>query len=181
MITRQEQQQATDYAWEMFLRTGMPFAPEERAKIEVADFGLGELRQSGLMILTLQATQELAVKLIALYPWQVCPQHRHPRLGEYPGKEETFRGLTGECYLCVPGAPAASTRTRVPEPRRPFYTVWNEIILRPGAQHYAPANEWHWFQAGPQGAVVWSWSSRASDLEDDFTDPAVRRRTVVTD
>ncbi|MFH1086769.1 MAG: D-lyxose/D-mannose family sugar isomerase [Chloroflexota bacterium] len=181
MITRRERDEAIAYAWELCQRTGLPLRPEERAKIEVADMGLSELQQSGLMILTLLATQEIAVKLIALYPWQACPQHRHPRVGDYPGKEEIFRGLWGECYAYVPGEPTPNPRARPPEHRRPYYTVWHEVGLAPGVQHYSPTNDWHWFQAGPQGAVIWSFSSRPSDYEDDFTDPAVRRRTVVVD
>ena len=43
-------------------------------RIEVADFGLSEFQTSGLSILTLQVTQEVGIKLIALYPWQICPE-----------------------------------------------------------------------------------------------------------
>ena len=181
MITRSDQQDAIEYAWEMIQRTGLSLLPEEKAKIEVADLGLSELRQTGLMILTLQATQDLAVKLIALYPWQACPQHMHPRIDEYPGKEETFRGLLGECYLYVPGEPTPHPKARPPEHRRQHYTVWHEVILSPGVQHYSPPNEWHWFQAGPEGAVIWSWSSRPSDYQDGFVDPEISRRTVIQD
>jgi D-lyxose ketol-isomerase len=181
MITRQEQRDAIDYAWRLIQGTGLPMRPEERERIEVADMGLGELKQMGLMMLTLQATQELAVKLIALYPWQACPQHRHPAIGDYPGKEETFRSLWGESYLYVPGEPTPHPKARLPEHRRPYYSVWHEVVLAPGVQHYSPPNEWHWFQAGPQGAVIWSWSSRPSDYQDDFSDPQVARRTVIVD
>ncbi len=181
MITQREKRDAIEYAWELIRRAGVPVLPEEKARIEVADLGLSELRQSGLMILTLQATRELAVKLIALYPWQCCPQHRHPPIGDYPGKEETFRGLWGTCYLYVPGDPTPDFKARPPAHRRPYYTVWREIVLAPGVQHYSPPNEWHWFGAGPEGAVVWSWSSRPSDYQDDFTDPQVTRRTVVVE
>ena len=181
MITRKEHDEAVAYAWRMLGRAGVPVLGAERNKIDVVDMGLGELRQMGLMILTLQATRELAVKLIALYPWQACPQHRHPPIGDYPGKEETFRGLLGECYLYVPGDPAAAPKARLPSHRRPYYDVWHEIVLSPGVQHYSPPNEWHWFQAGPEGAVIWSWSSRPSDYQDDFCDPHIVRRTVIAD
>ena len=181
MIRRREQRQAIEYAWGMLERSGLPFLPKEREKIEVADFGLSDLKRTGLMILALQATQALAIKLIALYPAQVCPQHMHPRIGEYPGKEETFRGLLGECYLYVPGEPSPNPKARLPEAQRSHYTVWHQVVLTPGVQHYSPPNEWHWFQAGPEGAVIWSWSSRPSDYQDAFTDPDVERRAVVVD
>ena len=179
MITQREFDRAVDYAWRMINKAGVPVRPEERDRIEVADLGLGELQQSGLMIMTLLATQELAIKLIALYPWQACPQHRHPVVGDYPGKEETFRGLMGEVYLYVPGEPTPNPRARLPEHRYPHYSVWHEVVLGPGDQHYSPPNEWHWFQAGPEGAVMWSWSSRPSDYQDDFSDPEVTRRTII--
>ena len=179
MITQQERKRAIQHAWTLCQKSGFPLVDHEIDQIEVADFGLSEFRTSGLAILTLQVTQEVGIKLIALYPWQACPQHRHPVVGDYPGKEETFRGLMGEVYLYVPGEPTPNPRARLPEHRRPHYSVWHEIVLGPGDQHYSPPNEWHWFQAGPEGAVMWSWSSRPSDYQDDFSDPEVTRRTII--
>jgi D-lyxose ketol-isomerase len=37
----------------------------------------------------------------------------------------------------------------------------------------------HWFQAGPEGAVVSEFSSTSVDKTDVFTDPEVRRITKV--
>ena len=57
--------------------------------------------------------------------------------------------------------------------------MWNESILRPGDQVTSPPNTFHWFQAGPEGAVVWSFSSRTTDVQDVFTDPDVQRVTEI--
>ena len=179
MITRKEQQHAIDYAWEMCLSAGLPLLPEEKANIEVVDLGLSQLKRIGLMILTLQATHEMAAKLIAQYPWQASAQHRHPSVGDYVGKEETFRGMLGEPCLYLPGEPTPDPRARLPESRRPHYTVWHEIMLKPGVQVYSPPHQWHWFQAGPEGAVILSLSSRPSNYQDHYVDPDVDRRTVI--
>ena len=53
--------------------------------------------------------------------------------------------------------------------------------MRPGDQVTSPPDTYHWFQAGPEGAVVWSFSSRATDVQDVFTDPDVRRVTEIVD
>jgi D-lyxose ketol-isomerase len=53
-------------------------------------------------------------------------------------------------------------------------------VLRPGEQFTIPPDTLHWFQAGPEGAVVSEFSSTSRDELDVFTDPAVRRKTIVT-
>lgn len=181
MITRREYEAARQRAAELLNRAGIVAKPEEIERIEVADFGLGELEQSGVQILTLVDTPAIGVKVLVLFPGQTCPQHKHPPLGDYPGKEETFRCQWGELYLYMPGEPTSNPRANPPTHRRHTYTVWHETILRPGDQVTSPPNTFHWFQAGPEGAVVWSFSSRATDVEDVFTDPDVRRKTVIVD
>ena len=46
---------------------------------------------------------------------------------------------------------------------------------RPGRQATIPPDTWHWFQAGPEGAVVSEFSSKSVDEADVFADPRVRR------
>ncbi len=181
MITRKEYEEARRRARALLERAAVVLRPEELEGIEVADFGLGELEESGAQILTLVDTGTIAVKLLILFPRQTCPQHKHPPLGEYPGKEETFRCQWGELYLLMPGDPTPNPEARPPEHRRRTFTVWNETVLRPGDQVTSPPDTFHWFQAGPEGAVVWSFSSRATDVEDVFTDPDVKRKTVIGD
>jgi D-lyxose ketol-isomerase len=53
--------------------------------------------------------------------------------------------------------------------------------LYPGDQVTLRPDTPHWFQTGPHGAVIWGFSTKAVDVEDVFTDPEVRRRTVVVD
>ena len=143
--------------------------------------GLSELEQSGVQILPVVDTDKIAAKVLVSFANQALPEHRHPPLGDYPGKEETIRCQWGELYLYGPGEPTPDPQGRPPEHRRHTYTVWREHVLRPGDQVTFPPNTPHWFQGGPEGAVFWSFSTKAIDVEDIFTDPDVQRTTVVVD
>jgi len=179
VIPRSQYRRAQAQATELFRLTGVALRREELDTIAVADFGLGELTQSGAQILTLVDTPEVAVKLIALFPYQTLPQHKHPRLGSYPGKAETLRCEWGVIYLYTVGEPTLHPAAHPPAHRRGTYTVWHEVALYPGDQLTLPPDTWHWFQAGPEGGVTWSFSTRATDVQDIFTDPEVERETVV--
>lgn len=179
MITRAEWEDARRRAAALARQCGVPLSPEELDGMEVADFGLSELDLSGAQIITLADTERIAIKLLVLFPGQTEPEHMHPRVGDYAGKEETIRCQWGELYLYEPGEPTPNPRGSPPAHRRATYTVWRERILRPGGQVTHPAGTRHWFQAGPQGAVIWSVSTRATDVADVFTDPAVVRKTVI--
>ena len=181
MITRTEYRNAQRRAAELLKRTGVTLRDEELALIAVADFGLGELEESGGQILTLLDTPEIAAKLIALLPGQTLPEHRHPPLGDYPGKAETLRCEWGVVTLYTEGDATPEPRGHPPAHRRQTYTVWHEAVLTPGEQIALLPNTLHWFQAGSEGGVVWSFSSRAVDVQDVFTDPEIRRETVVVE
>jgi D-lyxose ketol-isomerase len=181
MITRAEQRQAQQRAAELLQKTGLAIRQEELANIEIADFGLGELATTGAAILTLVDTGRLVVKLLTLFPDQTLPEHRHPRLDSYEGKEETIRCEWGELYLYGSGEAPAASIGHPPAHRRRWYTVWHEYRLRPGEQITLPPDTPHWFQGGPTGAVVWSITTRAADLQDVFTDPQVVRQTVIVE
>jgi len=130
----------------------------ERDAIEVADFGLSRLHEVGLQLLVYVNTDRYCAKELVLFPGQLCPEHRHPALDGAPGNEETFR--------C----------------RRGLVTLWIEeerLELRPGDQYTIPPDTLHRFQGGPDGAVVSEFSSASRDELDVFTDPRVRRSTVL--
>ena len=61
------------------------------------------------------------------------------------------------------------------------YTLRHELILQPGDQLTFEPYEKHWFQAGPRGAVLYSFSTTVRDGLDGFTDPAIQRITIVED
>lgn len=181
MITRSEYQQARERARAILAKTGLVIRPDELDGMEVADFGLSEVELSGAEILTLVDTGKIAAKLLVLFPNQTEPEHTHTHLGNYEGKEETIRCEWGELYLFAPGEPTAQPHGCPPAHRRATYTVWNEIVLYPGQQVTFEPNTPHWFQGGPQGAVIWSFSTKAVDAKDVFTDPTIVRLTVIVD
>ena len=181
MITRQRFEQAQKVGAALLRGCGVAIREGELQKIEVADFGLGSLEVFGAQILTLVNTSKIAVKLIAMQPGQTLPEHAHPRIGEYEGKEETLRCAWGELYLYGPGEPVLQPKAVLPAEKKDTFTQWHETTLRPGDQGTFPPNTPHWFQAGPQGVVVWSFSTKAVDLQDVFTDAEIQRETIVED
>jgi len=181
MISRAEWQRARERATNLVDMAGILCAQRERDGIDVVDLGFGRLDTIGLQILTWLSTGLIAVKLLILTPGQTFPEHRHPAIGDYAGKEETIRGLWGDLQLYVPGKPTNDPIGEPPTFGAQYYTARREIVLAPGDQHTIAPNTWHWFQAGTSGAVAWSFSSRATDVQDDFMDPSAERETVVTD
>lgn len=175
MISKAEHQAARQRTLDYFARAGIVLTPQEQERIEVADFGLGELDETGLELLTYVNTARVCAKELALFPGQTCPEHKHPPRGGQPGKEETFRCRWGKVYLYVPGEATLMPRATPPAKRRAHYTVWHEIALAPGEQYTLLPDTLHWFQAGSEGAVVSEFSTNSDDASDLFTDPQIRR------
>ena len=148
---------------------------DEKQNIEVAHFGLNELETTGLELITYVNTDRVCAKELVLFPRQTCPEHLHPAVKGEPGKEETFRCRWGDVYLYVPGEATISPQAKAPTGREKWYTVWHEIVLKPGDQYTLEPDTLHWFQAGDKGAVVSEFSSRSRDESDIFTDPEIQR------
>ncbi|HUT73954.1 MAG TPA: D-lyxose/D-mannose family sugar isomerase [Armatimonadota bacterium] len=164
-----------DRALEYLRRAGIVLRPDEVEAMEVADLGLGEVEVTGLEIVVYVNNDRYCAKELVLLPGQTCPEHRHPSVAGRPGKQETFRCRWGEVYLYVPGEPATNPKAKPPAHRAEHYTVFHEIALRPGDQYTLAPGTRHWFQGGPQGAVVSEFSSTSADEADEFTDPNIRR------
>lgn len=181
MISREQFASAQQQAREYLSRAGIVITPEEAAGIEVADFGLNELDSTGLGLVVYVNTDRVCAKELVLFPRQTCPEHYHPPVAGEPGKEETFRCRWGEVYLYVPGEVTPDPRARPPKGREETYSVWHEILLRPGDQYTLMPNTLHWFQAGDEGAVVSEFSTRSRDESDIFTDPQIQRAPRVAE
>ena len=160
MLTQAEVEDARTRAAAILADAGIALTPAEREAIEVADFGLGRLEEIGLQIVVYVNTDRVCAKELVMFPRQTCPEHRHPPVGDEPGKEETFRVRRGLVHLHVDG---------------------REVVLGPGEQFTVPPDTLHWFQAGDEGAVVSEFSTRSRDELDVFTDPQIARATVVSD
>jgi D-lyxose ketol-isomerase len=183
MLTRKQVESARHRALEYFSKAGVVLTHEEALNIEVADFGLNELEQSGLQLVTYVNTERVCAKELVLFPHQTCPEHCHPPVEGDPGKEETFRCRWGKVFLYIGDADgnAENAQCSPPAGRTHAYTVWHEVELEPGQQYTVPPNTLHWFQAGPVGAVVSEFSTRSRDETDVFTDKDIKRIPVVAD
>ncbi len=175
MITGTEYTKAAQRTIEYLDRAGIVITEKEKEEIEVADFGLGRLEKEGLEIVVYVNTDRCCAKELVIFPGQTCPEHRHPPVDCEPGKEETFRCRWGEVCLYVPGEPAASPKCEPPGKKGDKYTVFHEVVLKPGDQYTLAPDTLHWFQAGPEGAVVSEFSTKSRDEADVFTDTDIIR------
>jgi D-lyxose ketol-isomerase len=179
MVTRAQADAARNRAAQLLEGAGIALSPEERANIEIADCGLGELERQGLQLITYVNNDRYCAKELVLFPRQTFPQHRHPPVDGRPGKQETFRCRYGKVYLYVSGEPTENPACSPPEGSEQWYTARHEIVLEPGQQYTIPPDTWHWFQAGDEGAIVSEFSSTSTDDADVFPDPRIRRAPVI--
>ena len=179
-MKREEVERAREQAAAMLAGAGVALTSDERRQIEIADFGLGELRTTGLQLVVYINNDRYCAKDLVLFPNQTCPEHRHPPVGIDPGKMETFRCRQGIVWLYVEGP--ATTPARGPGPPsggEGRYTVFHEIEMHPGDQYTIPPGTLHWFRAGGEGAVISEFSSASRDELDIFTDPRIVRTPAV--
>jgi D-lyxose ketol-isomerase len=179
MLTRTQVRQARRRAAATLEAAGLTLTSEEKEAIEVVDFGLNILEEVGAQIVVYVNTGRVCAKEIVLFPNQTCAEHRHPPFDGAPGKEETFRVRTGVVFLHVEGAPTPDPKARPARGDRGVYTAAREIVLNPGEQFTVPPDTLHWFQAGPEGAIVSEFSTQSRDDLDVFTDPEIARATLV--
>jgi len=179
MIKKSEVEKARKKTLQYFKKAGIILTPKEKTSIEIAEFELGRFNEIGLMLLTYFNTGRSSARELVLFPGQTCPEHHHPPFeddeGKNIGKEETFRCRYGKVYLYVDGTPTKKPKARVPKGREKYFTVFHEVVLKPGDQYTLYPGTKHWFQAGPKGAVVSEFSTRIKDDADVFKDPDIKR------
>ncbi|QHK03030.1 D-lyxose/D-mannose family sugar isomerase [Bacillus velezensis] len=156
-----------------YQKAGIVLTDDEVEDIQIMDYGLGKLEETGLQLFIYVNTDRYCSKELVLFPGQTCPEHRHPPVGGEKGKQETFRCRWGKVYLYVEGEKTENPSVLPPEEDKEYYTVWHEIVLEPGGQYTIPPDTKHWFQAGEEGAVVTEMSSTSTDDHDVFTDPRI--------
>ena len=175
MLTNQEVNRVKGIVLDCLGKAGIILQTHEIQQMEITDFGLGQIESTGLQVVVYENNERYCAKELILLPKQTCPEHYHPPINGSPGKQETFRCRWGEVYLYIPGVPASRPKATPPATRLDFYRVWHEVILKPGNQFTILPGTLHWFQSGPEGAVVSEFSSTSRDETDVFTDPSIRR------
>lgn len=156
-----------------YQKAGIVLTDDEVKDIQIMDYGLGKLQETGLQLFIYVNTDRYCSKELVLFPRQTCPEHRHPPVSGQKGKEETFRCRWGKVYLYVEGEKTEHPSVVPPKEDKEYYTVWHEIVLESGGQYTIPPDTKHWFQAGEEGAVVTEMSSTSTDDHDIFTDPRI--------
>jgi len=179
MLTQQQIKEARTKALLFFEKAGLVLTPAEQEAMEVADFGFGDLSRIGLEVVVYVNTDRVCAKELVMFPGQTCPEHLHPTKNGIPGKEETFRCRWGTVYLYVPGETNGNKKVQGLEQYEQFLQTAHEVILQPGDQYTILPDTLHWFRAGREGAVVSEFSTRSTDEEDIFTDPRIKRFTIV--
>ncbi len=175
MLTQTQRKAAEKRTLAYFKRAGIVVTDKEAKNIEVTDLGLGILEKIGLQLIVYLNTDKVCAKEMVLFPRQICPEHRHPVSADFPGKEETFRCRWGKVFLYVPGKPTPSPHAVLPSGKEHTFSVRHEIVLNPGEQYTLAPDTLHWFQGGPQGAVISEFSTQSRDDLDVFTDPDIVR------
>ena len=178
MITSSQKSDAQQRSARMMRRAGIVIRDDEISEIEVVDFGLSHLEVEGVQVFTMVDTDRVAAKVLVLFPNQTEPQHWHPRVGNDPGKQETVRHIWGDLRFYVDGDDDMQYGFIV-DRKENYYSLRHEIVLQPGDQLTFEPLEKHWFQAGPRGAVLYSFSTKVKDELDGFTDPSIQRITFV--
>ena len=178
MIGKKEFEEACQEALSMIEGAGIPLTLQDKNNITAADFGLSNLRKEGIQILTLFETERIAGKILVLFPYQTEPEHWHPPIGDDPGKEEVIRAIWGDLYFYIPGA-ATLRKGFIISGKEDCYTMRHEVVMNPGDQLILPSGTKHWFQAGPRGAVMYSFSTKVVDVLDQFSDKNIVRKTQI--
>lgn len=174
MITDDDRLAARKHAALLLAKSGIPLADGELDKIEVIDFGLGHIAVEGLQLLTMFETERMAGRILIMTPHQTEPEHWHPPFESNPGKQEIIRAVWGEVRFYLPGE-ASLAKGFIVEGKEQLYTMRREVILQAGDTLVLEPGSKHWFQAGREGAVFYSFSTMVRDGADGFTDPNVVR------
>lgn len=176
-MTRKEYDEQVKKALEYYEKANIVLTDEEKQNVEVADFGRGMVNELGLQLVVYINTERVCAKEMVLLPFQTCPEHKHIPTAGMAGKEETFRCRYGEVYLYVAGEKNTdSIKAKLPPSD---VSVFHEIVLKPGEQYTIMPETWHWFQSGPDGAVISEFSTRSTDETDVFTDKRLVRETKI--
>lgn len=176
-MTRKEYDEQVKKALEYYEKANIVLTDKEKQNVEVADFGRGMVNELGLQLVVYINTERVCAKEMVLLPYQTCPEHKHIPTAGMAGKEETFRCRYGEVYLYVAGEKNTdSIKAKLPPSD---VSVFHEIVLKPGEQYTIMPETWHWFQSGPDGAVISEFSTRSTDETDVFTDKTLVRETKI--
>lgn len=100
-MRREEVQLLQSEAAEFLRKANIALSENERALIEVADFGLDDIRNVGLEIVVYENNDRYCAKELILFPRQMCPQHRHPQVSQMNPVNRRLFDVVGAKYICM--------------------------------------------------------------------------------
>ena len=176
-MTKKEYDEQVAKTLEYFEKAHIVLTDKEKESIEVIDFNQGKVKEFGLQLLVYVNTDRVCAKEMVLLPGQTCAEHWHVPTNGQEGKEETFRCRYGEVYLYVEGEKNTDEiKAKLPPSD---VSVFHEVILKAGEQYTIMPEVKHWFQGGPDGAVISEFSTRSTDETDVFTDKRLIREAKI--
>lgn len=113
MTTQAQLEDARNRTIQYLQKAAIVTTDAEKESIEVFDGGLDDLERVGLQLLVYVNTPKVCAKDMVLFPYQTCPEHWHPTVGQVSGKEETFRCRWGKVYLYVAGEPTQNIKAKM--------------------------------------------------------------------
>ena len=114
MLTKEVYESCSKRALEFLDKAGIALTEEEKQNIQVAEYDLNQVETIGLELVVYVNTEKCCAKELVLFPYQTCPEHRHPEINGEEGKEETFRCRYGKVYLYVEGEPTDNISAKIP-------------------------------------------------------------------
>jgi len=165
MLKRSQINQAIQDATDCFARHGWVLPPEPRW--DVTDFGQGDFRRRGLVLVNLADEPEYCEKLMFAYPQQLTPAHAHRR------KKEDIICRHGELQLRLwPRLPAESKpgeRFRVQvDGTMVGHTAGEVLTLAAGSRVTLVPGVYHEFWPTAEETIIGEVSTANDDVNDNF-------------
>ena len=178
MIAEKEYREAQKKALQYFHKAGILITEKESANIEVADFGLGALSETGLELLVYVNTDRVCAKeLWASFRTRRVRNIFIPRQETSREKEETFRCRWGKSLSLRPRRKNAASQSEDSERKeREVYRLARNRA-EPGRPIHFASGHAALVSIGCEGCVVFEFSTRRTHEADVFTDPDIQRAT----
>jgi len=149
--------------YEMMWYYDYPIPP--RLKTEefwTLDFGLGkftEIGMAGILWVNMKEDNYFGHE-IYLLPGQNIPEHKHVKTPDAAPKLEGWHVRYGWIYTFGEGDPTPGVEDHIPPSHKEYAKVRNMKKVMPGeVDTLGGPEQWHFMQAGPEGAIVTEYAT----------------------
>ena len=120
------------------LQVAVVLTNKEVQEVEIANFGLSEVKAQGLQLIVYVNLQRYCFKEPVLFFGQICPERRHLPVAGEAGKVETLHCRWSKVRRIVKGETTADLQALISEGSESYNTVFHEIELNPREQYIIP-------------------------------------------